>query len=61
MPSKNPVTTYLGNEDMKLLETAEKLYRMGESELVREVLHNWLFNNKLQLTAAASRLQAKSI
>ena len=42
-------STYLCPEDKRLLQKAEKLYELKESELVREIVHSWLFNNKLLL------------
>ena len=49
MPSKSGVTAYLGKEDKELFEIAEKKYKMGKSELAKEIIHQWLFNNKLKL------------
>lgn len=49
MSSKNGITAYLNNEDKELFDRAVKLYFIGQSELAKEIIHSWLFNNKLQL------------
>jgi len=43
------VTTYLSPEDFRLFEVATKRYAMKPAKLVRDVLHSWLFDNKLKL------------
>ena len=40
---------YLGKEDKILFEKAAKLYNKGKSEFAREIIHSWLFANRLQL------------
>lgn len=49
MPSKNGVTTYLTDEDKELFDKALKKYNLGQSELLKEIIHSWLFSNKLQI------------
>lgn len=49
MPSKNGVMVYLKEEDKKLFEKAVEKYKMGQSELLKKIVGNWLFQNKLQI------------
>lgn len=49
MPSEKKVFGVLLNGDYDLFKIALKKYDTGESELVREIIHAWLFANKLQL------------
>lgn len=49
MSSNNRVTTFLSKEDTKLFNLAVKKYGLKDAELAREILHSWLFNNKLHL------------
>jgi hypothetical protein len=49
MPSKNRIVGYLMDEDYELFKIAEEKYEMTESGLVKEIIHAWLFSNKLQL------------
>ena len=49
MPAKNGVMVYLKEEDKKLFEKAVKKYGVGQSELLKEIIHSWLFANKLQI------------
>ena len=49
MPSNNGVTAYLEKDDKALFEEAVKKYMIGTSELAREIIHSWLFSNKLQI------------
>jgi len=49
MPSDNGVTAYLKGNDKKLFEKAVKKYGMNKSELLKRIIGNWLFENKLQL------------
>ena len=49
MPSKNRIVAYLKNEDFELWQRALKKYGSKESELLKEVVHGWLFSIKLQL------------
>jgi len=43
MPSKNGVMVYLKEEDKKLFEKAVGKYKMGQSELLKKIVGNWLF------------------
>jgi hypothetical protein len=49
MPSKNGVMVYLKKEDKILFEKAVRKYKMNQSELLKEIIHAWLFSNKLKL------------
>ena len=49
MPSENGVTAYLEGEDKELFEKAVKRYSIGKSKLLKEIIHSWLFINKLQI------------
>jgi len=49
MTSENRIVGYLVKEDYELFKTAKKRYDMKESQLVKEIMHTWLFSNKLQL------------
>lgn len=49
MSSVNRITSYLNAEDWKLLQKAIEKYNMKESPLLKEIVHSWLFSNKLQL------------
>lgn len=49
MPSKNGVMVYLKEEDKKLFDEAVRKYQLGQSELLKEIIHSWLFSNKLQI------------
>lgn len=49
MPSNNGVMVYLGEKDKKLFEKAVKKYKIGQSKLLKEIIHAWLFANKLQI------------
>ena len=49
MPSNNGVTAYLEEEDKGLFEKAVKKYGIGDSKLLKEIIHAWLFANKLKL------------
>lgn len=49
MPSNNGFMVYLDKEDKLLFEKAVKKYDIGNSELLREIIHSWLFSNKLQI------------
>ena len=51
MPSERRITIYLEKEDFKLFKIALKKYKKDDSKLGREIMHMWLFNNKLQLEA----------
>ena len=55
MPSDNRVTTFLSDEDKELFDRAMKLYGLGQSELAKEVLHSWLFTNKLNLIGGSKK------
>jgi len=49
MPSEKRITGYLSDEDYPIFKIACKKYKMGESKMVKEIVHAWLFANKLQL------------
>ncbi len=49
MPSDNGVTVYLDPEDKELFKKAVKKYGLGDSKLLKEIIHAWLFANKLKL------------
>ena len=46
---KNGVMVYLKEEDKKLFNKAVKKYKMGQSEILKKIIGNWLFENKLQI------------
>ena len=48
MPSKNRIVAYLDDDDKMLFDKAVKMYDSGDSELVRKIISNWLFNNRFQ-------------
>ena len=47
--AKNPKQVCLNDEDSALLEVACNKYNMKNSKLLNEIIHAWLFSNKLQL------------
>jgi len=49
MPSNKRIVGYLSDEDYELFKKAKKEYDKDESELIREVIHQWLFSIKLNL------------
>ncbi len=49
MPSEKRIVGYLEDIDWELWNQAIKKYNMGESKLIQEIIHAWLFANKLQL------------
>lgn len=49
MPSDKRIVAYLEDDDWKLWENAIKKYKMDKSKLLKEIVHAWLFANKLQL------------
>ncbi|MBU0907824.1 MAG: hypothetical protein KKD18_03430 [Nanoarchaeota archaeon] len=49
MPSEQRIVAYLDNDDWELWEKALEKYNLGESKLLKEIVHAWLFSNKLQL------------
>ena len=49
MPSERGVTAYLDKEDKELFDRAAELYGIGDSKLAKEIIHAWLFSNKLHL------------
>ena len=51
MASKKGITVYPTDEDFELFKIACKKYKMGDSELLKEILHAWFFSNKLILRA----------
>ncbi len=46
---KNTKQVCLNDEDSELFEIAVKKYDMKESALLKEIIHSWLFSNKLLL------------
>lgn len=46
---KNTEQICLKEEDSKLFERAVKKYSMKKSALLNEIVHAWLFANKLKL------------
>jgi hypothetical protein len=46
---KNTKQVCLTDEDDKLFEKAVKQYNMDKSALLQEIVHAWLFANKLKL------------
>ena len=46
---KNTVQVCLTEDDAKLFEKAVKKYGIGDSKLLKEIIHAWLFANKLKL------------
>ena len=51
MTADYPLSVNLEEQDGILFDRAVKLYGKGKSELGREIIHMWLFNNQLQLMA----------
>ena len=51
MSSEKRIVAYLEDEDWELWGEAIEKYKIGESKLLKEIVHAWLFQNKLQLTA----------
>lgn len=49
MPSKKRIVAFLEDDDWKLWQTAVTQYDMNKSKLLKEIVHAWLFANKLQL------------
>jgi len=49
MPSKTQVKTVLFGDDYPLFIKAVEKYGTTEPELLREIIHAWLFSNKLSL------------
>ena len=47
MTSKCRITVNIKKEDVDLFQEALKKYDIGKSELIGELIHTWLFNNKL--------------
>ncbi len=50
MTANYPLSINLEEQDGILFDKAIKLYNKGKSELGREIIHMWLFNNQLQFT-----------
>ena len=46
---KNTKQVCLTEDDSNLFEIAVKKYGVGESKLLKEIVHAWLFANKLKL------------
>ncbi len=51
MPSKNGISVYLTKEDKILFEKAVKAHNIKKSKLLKEIIHAWLFSNKIQIEA----------
>jgi len=49
MSSEKHVAGYLRDEDWKLWKIAVRKYKIGQSKLLKEIVHSWLFSNKLSL------------
>ncbi|MFH1452179.1 MAG: hypothetical protein ABIF88_03330 [archaeon] len=49
MPSEKRIVAYLEDGDWELWNKATKKYDMDKSKLLKEIVHAWLFANKLQL------------
>ena len=49
MGAKHPETINFIDEDHELFLKAVEKYGVGKSELLREIVHSWLFDNKLNL------------
>lgn len=49
MSSKRQIKTVLLEEDYYLFRNAITRYKATESELLREIIHSWIFSNKLNL------------
>ena len=54
MTAKYPLTINLDEADGVLFDKALKSYQTGKSELGREIIHMWLFNNKIQITSTSN-------
>lgn len=49
MPSNKRIVAYLEDEDWGLWKKAVKKHKIGDSKLIKKIISNWLFQNKLQL------------
>lgn len=49
MASEKRIAGYLSDDDYRLFHIALKKYDTKESKLIQEIVHAWLFSNKLQL------------
>lgn len=49
MPSNRRIVAYLDEDDWELWKKAVEKYDMSESKFLKEIVHAWLFANKLQL------------
>ncbi len=54
MPSNKRIVAYLEDDDWELWGEAIKKYNMNRSKLLKEIVHSWLFANKLSLSKNAS-------
>lgn len=59
LSSKRRVTAFLNEEDFKLFSDAVDAYGGTDSALAREILHAWLFANKLQVQGAINATRKK--
>lgn len=46
---KNTIQVCLSDDDAELFKKAKQKYNMDKSALLKEIIHSWLFSNKLQL------------
>ena len=51
MTSGKRVVGYLSDGDYDLFQIALKKYDIEQSKLIQEIIHAWLFANKLQLNS----------
>ncbi len=49
MTSEKRIVGYLSDKDYDLFQIALEKYDIKQSKLIQEVVHAWLFTNKLQL------------
>ncbi len=49
MGSKNGITIYFNDDEIRSIKKACKAYGLGQSEFLGIIIRFWLFNNRLQL------------
>lgn len=49
MVSHKRIVAYLDDDDWELFQLAVAKYDIEQSKLIKEIIHSWLFANKLQL------------
>jgi hypothetical protein len=49
MPSKHRIVGYLDEADFKIYQLAQERYGLGKSKFLKEIVHAWLFDHRLQL------------